>query len=361
MAIRHSWAMLMPETQTVDAEAAGCLKGARCWLITAGKAGMLTQANGIAAVLGLDAELKIVEPKGLWRMMAPWGPVAPAERFGEPGTPFAPPWPDIAIAVGRASIPYIRALRRRAGPQCFTVVLQDPRSGPDTADLIWVPAHDRRRGANVITTVISPHGWTLEKIEELRQRPAPEIDRLPSPRVAVLLGGRNSVYKYTTADHERLAVALKSVSDLGASLLVTASRRSHAEIVDAVAAAVGQAPGIFWRSDADGPNPYPDFLAKADCFVVTADSVNMAGEVCATGRPVYIFHPAGGSAKFNRFHASLEEMGASRPLPDRVEQLETWSYAPQVTAQLIAHEIERRYWARKKALPGLRPDNGRSE
>lgn len=335
--------MLTTDTQIYDREAAGCLNGARCWLISAGKAGMLTQANAIADALGVEASLKLVSPRGVWRMMAPWGPVSPAERFGAPDTVFAPPWPDIAIAVGRASIPYIRALRRKAGRGCYTIVLQDPRSGAGTADLIWVPAHDNLRGSNVITTVISPHGFALDDLETLRSQPAPGIDRLPLPRVAVILGGRNAVYRYSDADDARLVTVLRDIAGLGASFLITASRRTHPELLTAVDQATAAAPRVLWRDAQDGPNPYADFLARADWFIVTADSVNMTGEACATGRPIYVFHPSGGSAKFTRYHASLTALGATRPLPAQIGALDSWGYEPQVSAGLIAHEIERRY------------------
>lgn len=345
--------MLTAENQPRDPDAVGCLQGATAWLITSGKAGMVVQAKGIAEALGLHAIEKRVEPHGIWRLMAPWGPVAPSERFGQSGSAFAPPWPDVAIAVGRASIPYIRRLRRAAGPTCYTIVLQDPRSGPDTADLIWVPAHDKRRGPNVIATVISPHGYTLEQLEALRRQSAPTIDALPAPRVAVILGGRNAVYRYSDEDDQRLARSLASIAARGASFLITASRRSHPALIEAVDRATKDAPRILWRGDQDGANPYPEFLARADHFIVTADSVNMTGEVCATGKPVHVFHPSGGSAKFNRFHQSLESFGATRPLPPDVGELANWSYPPQVTADLIAHEIERRVHARRRALPGL--------
>ena len=49
--------------------------------------------------------------------------------------------------------PISARLKRHAGIATYTVVLQDPKTGPGTADLIWVPEHDRRRGANVITTL----------------------------------------------------------------------------------------------------------------------------------------------------------------------------------------------------------------
>ena len=334
-------------------DAAGCLEGDRAWLITDGSAGMRVQAQGVAAALGLDAELKTVSPSRIWRMMAPWGPVAPGERFGQPGSMFAPPWPDVAIAVGRASIPYIRALRRRAGPACFTIVLQDPRSGPDTADLIWVPAHDRRRGPNVITTVISPHGVTLDRLETLRRNRLPDIEALPEPRIAVLLGGRTKIYPFGDEDEARLETALRQLAGLNASFMVTASRRTHRELLRAAEKGTSGAPRLIWRGAQDGENPYPHFLANADWFVVTADSVNMVGEACATGRPVYVFHPKGGSAKFDRFHKSLVTAGYCRPLPESVYRLDRWAYTPQVTADEIAREIERRYWRRRRAVPGL--------
>ena len=343
--------MLLTTDTQPQAETAGNLAGARCWIITSGKAGMLTQAKGIADALGTESILKTVNPRAPWRFFAPWGPVSPLERFGQPGTLFAKPWPDIAIAVGRASIPYIRHLRRVAGPACYTIVLQDPRSGPDTADLIWVPAHDRRRGPNVITTVISPHGYSLEHLKTLRLHSAPAIEGLPQPRVAVILGGRNAVYRFSPDDTARLARSLRQIADLGASFLITASRRSHPELIAAVEQATAGAPRIVWRSEDDGPNPYADFLAHSDWFVVTADSVNMTGEACATGRPIYVFHPTGGSPKFDRYHQSLADIGATRPLEPDITHLEEWSYEPQVSANLIAREVERRYFERRRQLP----------
>ena len=179
------------------------LAGLRAWVITTGMAGMDVQTQGVAEALGLDYEMKRVDPKGFWRFAAPWGPVAPAERFGEPGSQFAPPWPEVAISLGRGSVPYMRALRRRAGPRTFTVVMQDPKTGLDTADMIWVPEHDRLRGANVFTTLTAPHGFTPKRLAELRRAMPSEIAALPGPRIAVVLGGKNAVYKFRDEDDAR--------------------------------------------------------------------------------------------------------------------------------------------------------------
>lgn len=327
------------------------LAGASAWIITDGKAGMDVQARGVADALGVAYEMKHVAPQGIWRVTAPWGPVAPAERFGQPGSQFAPPWPQVAIATGRASIPYIRRLRRLAGAATYTIVLQDPKTGPGTADLIWVPAHDRRRGVNVMTTPTSPHSFTAQRLSELRAVPPPEIAALPHPRVTVVLGGKNGVYKFTDADDDRLREALASIGALGASFMITPSRRSHQRLIRATDEATAGRPRILW--DMTGANPYPQFLAHADVLVVTADSVNMSGEACATGRPVWVFHPSGGSAKFRRFHDALQSYGATKPLPERVAALESWAYAPLDAAELIAREVEQRWSRRRSALSGL--------
>lgn len=327
------------------------LQGAQGWLISDGRAGNIAQLRGVAAVLGLDVREIVVEPKGLFKLLAPYGPVGPRVRFGHPGSDFTPPWPAIALATGRASVPYIRALKRHAGRDTFTVVLQDPRSADSTADMIWVPAHDRRRGPNIFTTLTSPHVYAPERIAERRRALPADILALPRPRVLVALGGRNKVYRYTDADNARLAGGLRSLAGLGASFMMTASRRSHAELIAAAKAATEGAPRIFWEGE--GPNPYPEFLAAADVLLVTGDSVNMCGEAAATGRPVVVFHPSGGSEKFDRFHQGLENRGAARAMPDAFTSIPDWSYEPVYSARRIGDEITLRYrtFRARDALP----------
>jgi mitochondrial fission protein ELM1 len=327
------------------------LAGATAWIITDEKAGMQVQARGVADALGVAAEWKQVRPRRPWSVIAPWGPVDPAERFGNEQGTFGPPWPRLAIATGRQSIPYLRALRRRAGIATYTVVLQDPKTGANTADLIWVPEHDRRRGPNVITTLTAPHSFSQARLVELQRTLPPFIAALPRPRIAVILGGKNGVYRFTEADDDRFEASLRSFARLGASFLVTPSRRTHKRLLAAAVRATEGAPRFIW--DETGDNPYPAFLAHADQFVVTADSVNMTGEPCATGRPVWVFQPSGGSAKFERFHESLRRYGATRLLPETVTKLETWTYTPLDSAQEIAREIERRLTRRKAMLGGL--------
>jgi uncharacterized protein len=340
----------MAEPKAERSEALAVVTGRSGWIISDGRAGNIVQSRGVFDALSLDYTIKPVAPKGIWRLLSPWGPVSPAERFGTPASQFSPPWPDFAIAIGRTTIPYIRKLKAAAGLATYTIILLDARVGTGAADLIWVPEHDTLRGPNVMTTLTAPHSFSAERLAELRKTMPADIAALPQPRIAVMLGGPNRIYRYTPEAVAHLASALQSLTALGASLMITPSRRTPLELVGYIREVTEGRPCLFW--DGTGENPYPNFLAHADAFIVPADSINMTGEPCATGRPVYVFEPAGGSPKFARFHETLRKYGATRPLPDRFDQVETWSYKPITSAETIAAEIARRWLKRRRMLGG---------
>jgi uncharacterized protein len=317
------------------------LRSCTGWIVTDGRMGTAVTASGIAAELGLNAEHKRVVPRSLWSTLPSWTVLDPRERFDGTISAFAPPWPEIAIAAGRGTIPYLTALRRASEGATYTVILQHPRTRTDIADLIWCPAHERVNAPNVISTLTSPHGMRPHRLAALRRTPVAEIESLGRPLTAVLLGGNNRVYTFDAATLERLAECLHNLAMSGGSFLITPSRRTTAALLRTVTDATKGAKRIIWARE--GSNPYWTFLAHADLTVVTADSVNMTSEACVTGRPVYVFEPSGGSEKFNRFHAGLRAYGATRSLTTSTQADESWSYAPLDAAPPIAGEILRRF------------------
>jgi mitochondrial fission protein ELM1 len=70
--------------------------------------------------------------------------------------------------------------------------------------------------------------------------------------------------------------------------------------------------------------------------VVTADSVNMASEAAATGRPVFVSPVDRLEAKHRRFHAALQEAGISRPFAG---ELDDWRYPPLREAERAADAL----------------------
>jgi hypothetical protein len=70
-----------------------------------------------------------------------------------------------------------------------------------------------------------------------------------------------------------------------------------------------------WRGDRE-QNPYTGYLALADQFVVTSDSVSMVAEAEFTGKPVYLFSledgPRWWMRRYNyRFDALMHRLAAT--------------------------------------------------
>jgi mitochondrial fission protein ELM1 len=307
---------------------------------------------GVAHELGLDPEMRPVQPRPLFAFFAPWGPIDPVESARIPGSPLSGPAPDIVFASGRTTAPYLRAIKRAHPRTTFTVFLQDPRSGPRTADLIWVPQHDRLRGENVLTTLTSPHHLRPAVLAAARANPDPRMAGLPEKRVGMVLGGDSGSHRFQANDCFRLAEIAREILAAGHGLMVTPSRRTPPDLMKAIRSAVqvSGAPERAFVWDGTGENPYPQILAHAGAIVVTGDSVNMVGEAAATGAPVHVYEPSGGADKMSGFIDGLVSAGAVRRLPP-VRGVgwinETWDYAPVDATAQIAREVVKRYRAFK--------------
>ena len=163
---------------------------------------------------------------------------------------------------------------------------------------------------------------------------APEL-ALPRPRVAVLLGGANSVFRFDDAAAARIGYDLAEIARrYGAGLMVTPSRRTGARQSEIIRERIKDVPSVMWNGE--GENPYFGYLGAADVILVTCDSVNMVGEAAATGKPVYVIGLAGGSAKWERFLSAIYASGAARPFKGEID---SWTYVPLNATEEIAGAI----------------------
>jgi mitochondrial fission protein ELM1 len=320
--------------------------GTLCWVLTDGKVGDEVQCLGIAEALGLVPERRLIAPRRVYALAMPYGPIDPREAPDRPGSPLRPPFPDIAIAAGRRTVPYLRSLKRLSGGKTFTVFVKDPYWSRAAMDLIVVPEHDRLAGPNIVTALTPANRLSEAGFAAARAAPDPRIARLPPPRIGLILGGDSQHHRFERTDIAAVAAIARQIAESGHSLMVTPSRRTPPLLTEALTAAFAELPraareNIFlWAGEA--PNPYPAILAHADALVVTGDSVNMVGEAVATGVPVHVYEPSGGHRKIAVYLDRLEALGAIRRWRG---QLESWSYAPINATAEIAAEIGRRYQA----------------
>lgn len=305
------------------------------WILTDGKAGDVAQCAGVAEYLGLAYEMRTVSPTPPYSWWLPFGPIPLSDRENQPKSPIAPPFPDLVLASGRRAAGYLKRIKAASRGKTFTVFLKDPRTGPKTADLIWVPEHDPLRGENVLVTPTSPHKFSPSRLKALKSEIVAEIDSVPAPKVAVLVGGNSRHHTFSEDDQSRFLTGLQNTADSQkAHFLITVSRRTPVGLADKVRDLAKSGGHYYW--DGHGTNPYGHFLAKSDAIIATADSTNMIGEATATGRPVHVFHPSGGHEKITRFLGTLERLGCVHPFPG---PLKTTTYEPIDATPVIAQRI----------------------
>ena len=269
------------------------------WLIDAYRAGERQQVralvDALAAVPGRSCETIALE----YRQPVVWphvlglaslaGVTAASRRRLEP------PWPDLVVSCGVRNEPVCRWIRERSGGRTRYVHVGRPWGPLDSFDLVIttpqyrVPPHPK-----VLHNRLTLHGISRPRLERAAARVRDAVANLPAPRIAVAVGGNSGPYTFGPRAAARLgeqASALARAS--GGSLLVTTSSRTGPEASRALAESL-TAPHRFhdWRAGDDG-NPYLGFLALADRLIVTADSIAMLSEACATGKPVQMFDVGG--------------------------------------------------------------------
>lgn len=306
------------------------------WILTDGTVGMRIQCLGLAKAAGLTPIVKHVHPSLLLRGLPLLGlvPGIPATAGGDP---IEAPWPDVVISCGRRTAGAALAIKRLSGGRAFLAHIQDPRLNPRHFDLLVVPEHDPTRGANVVTTLgaLNPHDPAI--LADAARHWEPEVSGLPHPRVAVMVGGSNKRYDFSAAAVAGFVAALRRLADAGAGLMVATSRRTDGATRAALKDGLAGCPAVVWTGD--GENPYLGFLALADALVVTSDSVNMASEACATGKPVYIASVEPESGRLASFHERLRGAGHARPFEGR---LDGWSHPPLDETPRVGEILRRR-------------------
>ncbi len=328
---------------------------ARIWVLDDPRAGTAAQALGIAERLGLPfrriplswswmAHVAGLAPGGSLLGLSPSARKAVIEATRRPASEREGNAPDLVLSAGRRSAAVALWLKARFG--CRIVHCMSPGLGglfrPEAFDLLVIPGHDTPRpAANLLRIIGAPHRVTGLKLRHARDAWEERLSHLPRPRVALLVGGPIRGTEMPPARAHALARQVsRLVSRQGGSVIATTSRRTGTEATEALSAGLARVMHVLYRWGEPGENPYLGFLATADAIVVTADSISMISEACATGAPVFVALPEQADARKRRFLAELSEADQVRPLGD---SLSPWPRAPFDEAERVANEIRRRF------------------
>jgi mitochondrial fission protein ELM1 len=276
-------------------------------------AGDNTQLLALARALDTPFEVKRFGYR-FWQ--TPARLILGATRAGldmQASSPLDPPWPDLIIGAGRPTEAIAFWIQRHANPKVKIVYLGTPWAPLAKFDLvITTPQYRLPECPNVLHNALPLHDigrWAEETATEVAAWQG-RLAHLPRPWTAVLVGGRSGPYEFREPAAKRLAALAseRAASEKGA-LLVTTSKRTRPETADVLAGTI-DAPAFvhLWRP-AQVENPYRAFLSLADAFIVTADSISMIAETCATGRPVALFDTEEGRRSMRAEEGRLTAVG----------------------------------------------------
>jgi mitochondrial fission protein ELM1 len=199
-----------------------------------------------------------------------------------------PPWPDLVIATGKRTAPVALWIKQQSKGKTVVVQLGRPRMVFRHFDLIvTTPQYGLPAAENVVRINLpfaAPKAQEKAALDHWRQ----QWKALPRPLIAAAIGAAKFPLKLGAAEVDAYGSALGALARReGGSILLFGSPRSAAGAVERVRAQTGAS---TWIGDGSGTgNPYQAALSLADMFAVTGDSVSMASEMVATGKPTHVF------------------------------------------------------------------------
>ena len=204
----------------------------------------------------------------------------------------APPWPDLVIGASRCAAPLARWIKKQSGGRSRLVHLLHTQAPLHHFDLVVTTAqYLLPERSNVLHNLLPLNAAAPEVLASAGAQWRERLEHLPRPWIAVLVGGTTSSYRLDASRARQLGqFTSRRARETGGSLLISSSPRTPPDAADALLAAVqGPAYVYRWQPTNKDANPYLAYLALADRFIVTADSVSMLAEACSTGRPVELF------------------------------------------------------------------------
>ncbi|MEP5764474.1 MAG: mitochondrial fission ELM1 family protein [Halieaceae bacterium] len=267
------------------------------WCLLGRKAGDNTQVKALAEALGCGYQEKHIRARP-WELLTHLAlPPGLAGIDREQSSPLQPPWPDLVISAGRRNEPVARWIQAQSGGSTRLVHIGRPWAPLESYQLIvTTPQYFLPDSPHIRHNTLPLHNVSSASLSRAADSWRRRLGHLPRPWIAVLVGGDSGRFVFTDDKGVALGRMASALAEkAGGSLLISDSPRTPAGVSVALSQQL-KVPQLSYRCAEGGDNPYLAFLALADAFVVTGESMSMLGEAAAVSRPLYIFDTGDGAA-----------------------------------------------------------------
>lgn len=261
------------------------------WNLLGHRVGDNAQVLALSSALNWRSETKTL----VWKKPLPaWTPLY-GRRVGlnhlmqESRNDLTAPGPDVVISVGWRSVPVARWIKDNSGAKLIHI--GRPRAPLKYFDLVLTTPQYRLPKSQNVLMLSGPI------VSRPTEQPAKDLDSWSEalfppkrPWIAVLIGGNAPPIHLTRASVCDFAIKCNELAEsLSGSLLITSGPRTPDWALDLFMMNV-TVPHFRRGWDETGQNPYAAFLALADAFIVTNDSISMTQEAASTQKPLFFYN-----------------------------------------------------------------------
>ena len=286
-------------------------------LLTEGKHGMISQAEGLAKALDLDFLHERIELNNFWKLIPP--KITPAKSFvfkNKIKENF-----DIVISCGRKSVIPSIFLKKKFGKKIINIHIQNPKVSLNNFDYVIIPEHDSLKGHNVITSKGAIHYLKNEELDENIDYLKPQISK--KKIVTLIVGGPTKNYDYSEKVINEIFLKIKrNFINKGFQLIFIPSMRTPQKIINLAENFFDKNQIVITQVD---KKAYLSSLKLSDYIVVTCDSTSMISESAITGKPIYVAQMPSikKNRRFIKFFELFKSLNIIKDLENTVEE---WNY-----------------------------------
>ena len=302
-------------------------------LLTEGRHGMISQAEGLAKALDLDFIHEKIELNNFWKMIPPI--LTPVKNFVFKNVikkDF-----NIVISCGRKSVIPSIYLKRKFKNKIMNIHIQDPKVSLDNFDFVVAPEHDGLKGKNVLVTKGAIHYLRSNELINNENYLRSKVNK--EKIVTLIVGGPNKYYDYSEKLIEEIFLKIKNnFLNKGYQLIFIPSLRTPQNIINKAKEYFDKNQIIITSVD---KKAYLSSLRLAYHIVVTCDSTSMISEAAMTGKPIYIAQMPSikKNLRFENFFESFRLLNITRDLENSVEN---WHYEKLSETDKISSYIKDR-------------------
>ena len=304
-------------------------------LLTEGMHGMISQVEGLAKALDIEFTHHKVELKSFWKLVPPRLTPISKVSFKELNLSSF----DVIISCGRKSVIPSIYLKKNSQKKIYNIHVQDPKVNFDYFDIIVAPEHDGITGSNIINTKGAIHYLNEAEIKDNSNYLKPFIKNDGRKIFALILGGPNKYYDYSTKNMKRIFSILYNLNKKqNFQLVVIPSMRTPKNTIQYAKEFFGESHTVIENID---KKAYLSALALSEYIIVTCDSSSMISEAALTGKPIYVANilPNRSDRRFQKFRNLFRELNITRNLG---EPFENWSYEKLDETNRVAKIIKQK-------------------